>query len=264
VEPKEPWTVLAWHHRRGHINPVALRKHLPDNIKFNPNMDKLVCDICSETKQKAKIVCTPQSRATTPFELIHSDICGPIKSSIGGAYYYLIYIDDFTRYVYIYFLATKTSAEIIIKFEHYNALVKKQGHRIKRFRCDHGTSEYANKVFWSILGQNGISFKPSPPYTQHKNGVSERMIQTLNTKACSMLNDAGLPMTFWAEALNTACYLHQHSPSPSLQNKTPFEMLYGRYHYWTIFIDLAVLFISSFPNNNGLRSWVHTHGHASS
>jgi hypothetical protein len=128
----------------------------------------------------------------------------------------------------IYFLSTKTSAEIMSKFEHFNAWVKVQGYHIKRFRCDNGTGEYANKTFWNALGKDGIAFEPSPPYPQHKGGVSERMIQTLNSKARAMLLDAALPMTFWAEALNTACYLHQCSLSQCLNNRTPFEVLYGK------------------------------------
>ena len=97
---------------------------------------------------------------------------------------------------------------------------------IKRFRCDNRKGEYDNTLFKSILTAGGISFEPSPAYTQHKNGVSERMIQTLKAKARAMLLDAQLPPPFWAEAINTACYLHRRSPSRSLGNKTPYEVLH--------------------------------------
>ena len=67
-----------------------------------------------------------------------------------------------------------------------------------------------------------------PPYTQHKNGVSERMIRTLNTKARSMLLDAALPMGFWAEAIRTAAYLHRRTPTASLAGSmSPHEALLG-------------------------------------
>ena len=74
----------------------------------------------------------------------------------------------------------------------------------------------------------GISSEPSPPYTQHKNGVSERMIRTLSTKARSMLLDARLEDVFWAEAVNTATYLHSRSPSSALNGRTPYEVLNSR------------------------------------
>ena len=60
------------------------------------------------------------------------------------------------------------------------------------------------------------------------NGVSERMIQTINTKARCPLMDAGLPARFWAEAVKTAVYIHRRTPTASLNDhKTPFEALYG-------------------------------------
>jgi len=106
-----------------------------------------------------------------------------MKHSIGGAQYYIIYIDDCTRYTEVYFLITKTAEEISAKFQHYQAWVETQGFHIKRFRSDNGSGEYSNSVFLGLLGEKGITFEPSPPYTQHKNGTAERMIQTLNAKA---------------------------------------------------------------------------------
>jgi len=155
-----------------------------------------LCETCIHTKQQQKVVRTKASRTSTPFELIHSDLCGPIKHSIGGAQYYIIYIDDCTRYTEVYFLVTKTAEEISAKFRHYQAWVETQGFRIKRFRSDNGTGEYSNTVFLGLLGEKGITFEPSPPYTQNKNGTAERMIRTLNTKARSMMWDANVPIKF--------------------------------------------------------------------
>jgi transposase InsO family protein len=186
------------------------------------------CETCIHTKQQQKVVRTKASRTSTPFELVHSDLCGPIKHSIGGAQYYIIYIDDCTRYTEVYFLVTKSAEEISAKFRHYQAWVETQGFRIKRFRSDNGTGEYSNSVFLGLLGEKGITFEPSPPYTQHKNGTAERMIRTLNTKARSMMWDANVPIKFWPEAIRTACYLHRRSPTSSLSgNRSPYEALYG-------------------------------------
>jgi len=96
------------------------------------------------------------------------------------------------------------------------------------FRCDNGRGEYDNSLFRRILRVSGISFKPSPPYTQHKNGVSELMIRTLVTKARAMLLDSQLPDKLWAEVINTAAYLHDRSPSQPLGNKTPYEVLQNK------------------------------------
>ena len=64
-------------------------------------------------------------------------------------------------------------------------------------------------------------------YTQNMNGVAERMIQTLNTKARSMMIDANIPIAFWAEMINTAVYLQHRSPTTALEGRTPYEALHS-------------------------------------
>jgi len=217
IEPDERTLRTIGEHSK---DPVEKRTDWGTSPKF--------CETCIHTKQQQKVVRTKASRTSTPFELVHSDLCGPIKHSIGGAQYYIIYIDDCTRYTEVYFLVTKSAEEISAKFRHYQAWVETQGFRIKRFRSDNGTGEYSNSVFLGLLGEKGITFEPSPPYTQHKNGTAERMIRTLNTKARSMMWDANVPIKFWPEAIRTACYLHRRSPTSSLSgNRSPYEALYG-------------------------------------
>jgi hypothetical protein len=128
--------------------------------------------------------------------------------------------------VEVYFLITKT-AEVTAKFQHFKTRIHTQGYRIKRFRCDNGKGEYRNQTFLDELGKAGVCFKPSPPYTQYKNGVSERIIRSLDSKARAMLLDARLPSNLWAEAINTAYYLHQRTPSSSVDGLSPYEMLNG-------------------------------------
>jgi len=83
-------------------------------------------------------------------------------------------------------------------------------------------------MFLGILGEKGITYEPSPPYTQHMKGMAERMIRTLNTKARSIVWDANVPIQFWPEAMRTACYLHHRSLTLSLSaNRSPYEALYG-------------------------------------
>jgi hypothetical protein len=95
-------SIQIWHRRLAHLNPTDL-KHLllSSTIRFPTDArshDASKCKVCIEGKHTQKFVRTKQRRATKPFEFIHSDLCGPMKSSIGGASYYIVYIDDFTRY----------------------------------------------------------------------------------------------------------------------------------------------------------------------
>jgi len=75
---------------------------------------------------------------------------------------------------------------------------------MRYLRQSDGKGESDNEAFRSILTEFCIAFEPSPPYTQHKNGVSERMIQTHNAKAREMLLDCSLLPSMWVEAVSTA------------------------------------------------------------
>jgi hypothetical protein len=80
-------------------------------------------------------------------------------------------------------------------------------------------------MFRSILAAQGIAVEPCPPHTQHKHGIAERMIGVLTQKARAMMLDSQAPMHFWAEAINTVCYLHRRIPNQYLDRKTPYEVL---------------------------------------
>jgi len=157
--------------------------------------------------------------------------CGPISpQSLSACRYYILYIDDYSHYTWVCFLRSKSSSEVFTVCTDFKNLVELQlKHHITPFRCDNGKGEYDNEAFRSTLTEYyGITFEPSLPYTQHKNGVSERMIQTHNAKARVMLLDCTLPPSMWSEAISTANYLHTRSPTSSNNCMTPYEKLFGR------------------------------------
>jgi len=223
--------IETWHRRLGHLNFSDIRKLLPKGSYSEKETKRNTCDICIKAKAKEKFQRRiPARRVSKPLELIHSDLCGPISpASQSGRRYYILYIDDFSRYTWVCFLRGKSSSEVCTVFKDFKILVERQlKHRITRFRCDNGKGEYDNETFRAILTEYGITFEPSPVYTQHKNGVSERMIQTHNAKACAMLLDSTLPPSMWAEAISTANYLHARSPTSSNNGITLYEKLFGR------------------------------------
>ena len=77
-------------------------------------------------------------RAKTQLEIVHIELCGPMQTkSLGGNYYFLTFIDDYSRKIWVYFLSTKS--ETFSKFKEFKAMVKKQsGHQIKILRSDRG------------------------------------------------------------------------------------------------------------------------------
>jgi len=224
-------SIDLWHQRLAHLSHKTLRTLLPQSA-YSGSMptESVPCEICVKSKHQRKFERKPAPRASSPFELLHSDLCGPIiPESASGARYFILYIDDFSRTTWVYFLQSKTATEIASVFEEFKARVEKRfpKYPIVRFRCDNGKGEYDNNLFRGILRLSGILFEPSPPYTQHKNGVSERMIRTIVTKARALLLDSCLGEEFWAEAVNTAVYLHARSPSRTVGGLTPYEKLFG-------------------------------------
>nr|GEU40246.1 hypothetical protein [Tanacetum cinerariifolium] len=82
-----------------------------------------------------------------------------------------------------------------------------------------------NKLF---SGMKGIKREFSVPRTPQQNGIAKRKNRTLIEAARTMLADSLLPIPFWAEAVNTACYVQNRVLVTKPHNKTPYELLHGR------------------------------------
>lgn len=135
------------------------------------------CVTCAKGKQSRKPFPNEVARATKLLELIHTDLCGPMSvSSLGGAKYYISFVDDYSRKVFVYPIRTKSQA--LNKFIVFETLVEKQtGLKIKMVRSDNGY-EYCSQRFIEYLSKNGITHQKSSPYTPQQDGVTERMNRT--------------------------------------------------------------------------------------
>ncbi|GKA35831.1 putative ribonuclease H-like domain-containing protein, partial [Tanacetum coccineum] len=100
-------------------------------------------------------------------------------------------------------------------------------HKVKIIRCDHGT-EFKNQFMNEFCAKKGIKREYSIARTPQQNGVAERKNRTLIEAARTMLADSLLPIQFWAEAVNTACYVLNRVLVTKPQMKTPYEILMGR------------------------------------
>nr|GEU92796.1 ribonuclease H-like domain-containing protein [Tanacetum cinerariifolium] len=92
-------------------------------------------------------------------------------------------------------------------------------------RLNHINFKTMNKLFY---GMKGIKREFSVPRTPQQNGIAKRKNRTLIEAARTMLADSLLPIPFWAEAVNTACYVQNRVLVTKLHNKTPYELLLGR------------------------------------
>ncbi|GJU94144.1 putative ribonuclease H-like domain-containing protein, partial [Tanacetum coccineum] len=123
------------------------------------------------------------------------------------------------------FLTTKDETSEILKnfIKEIENLVDK---KVKIIRSDNGT-EFKNKVMDDFCREKGIRREYSVARTPQQNGVAERRNRTLIEAARTMLADSKLPNTFWAEAVSTACYVHNRVLVVKPHNKTPYELFRG-------------------------------------
>ncbi|GJW96066.1 putative ribonuclease H-like domain-containing protein [Tanacetum coccineum] len=238
IVPKESLTCLVsnesmfWHRRLGHINFKTINKLVKDNlvrglpVKRFENYQTYVA--CLKGKQhKASCKSKLQNFITHPLFMLHMDLFGPtFVSSLMNKKYCLVVTDDYSRFTWVFFLASKDETSGILKnfITEIENLVDK---KVKIIRCDNGT-EFKNRVMNEFCGKKSIKREYSVARTPQQNGVAERRNRTLIEAARTMLADSKLPTTFWAEAVNTACYVQNRIIIVKSHNKTPYELFRGR------------------------------------
>ena len=229
-------SAYLWHKRLGHISKERIERLVKNEIL--PDLDFTDLEICVEcikgkhTKHTLKKAAT---RSSQLLEIIHTDICGPFDvPSLGGERYFITFIDDFSRYGYIYLLHEKSQSvdtlEVFI-----NEVERQLDKKVKIVRSDRGGEYYGRfdesgqrpGPFAKFLESRGICAQYTMPGTPQQNGVAERRNRTLMEMVRSMLSNSSLPKYLWMHALKTAVYLLNRVPSKAVP-KTPFELWTGR------------------------------------
>jgi transposase InsO family protein len=234
-----------WHHRFGHLSYKGLRtlqyKQMVKGLPLVKASDKS-CTECLVGKQHRDVIQKKtQWRASHKLQLVHADICGPITpNSNCNKRYFIKFIDDFSRMVWIYFLVEKSEA--FTTFKNYKSLVEKEsGALIGCLRTDRG-GEFTSNEFNEFCKINGIRRQLTTSYTPQKNGVAERKNRTIMNMVRCMLCDKQLPKSFWPEAAKWTVHVLNRSPTLTVKDKTPEEAWSGIKHkvdYFRVFGCLA-------------------------
>ncbi|GJY16635.1 retrovirus-related pol polyprotein from transposon TNT 1-94 [Tanacetum coccineum] len=203
---------MLWHRRLGHLNFKTINKLVRSNLVSGlPNKifdNDHSCVDCLKGKQhrtscKSKLV----NSVLKPLHTLHMDLFGPtFISSLNHKWYCLVVTDDFSRFTWTFFLKTKDETfrilrDFIAKIENIKDL------KVKFIRCDNG-GEFRNKDMDDFCSKKGIKRVFSNARTPQQNEVAERRNRTLIEAARTLLADAKLPVTFWAEAVNTGFLNH--------------------------------------------------------
>jgi histone deacetylase 1/2 len=155
-------------------------------------------------------------------ELVFSDVWGASIDSVGRYKYYVSFIDDFSKFTWIYLL--KYKFEVFQKFHEFQSLVERLFDRkivVVQSDCC-GEYERLNSFFTKV----GITHLVSCPHAHQQNGAAERKHRHIVEVGLSLLAQAHMPLKFWDEAFLTATYLINRIPSKIINFDTPLERLF--------------------------------------
>ncbi|KAI3821721.1 hypothetical protein L1987_09293 [Smallanthus sonchifolius] len=217
---------FLWHCRLGHISKARIKRLQSEGILEPTGHDSFDNgESCLAGKLTKDTFTHVGERAKDLLGLIHTDVCGPFRTmSRNHERYFVSFIDDYSRYAYVYLM--KHKHETFQKFKEFQNEVEKQLDKsIKTLRSDRG-DEYLRLEFLNHLKEHGIISLPTPPGTPQLNGVSERRNRTLLNMVRSMMCRTNLPHSFWSYALMTAARLVNLAPTKKV-DKTPYEIWHG-------------------------------------
>nr|GEU71995.1 hypothetical protein [Tanacetum cinerariifolium] len=191
-----------WHRRLGHINFKTMNKLVKGNlVRGLPSKifeNNHTCVACKKRKQhRASCKSKPVSFVSQPLQ----------------------------RFGWVFLIATKDETSAIFK-TFITGIENQINHKVKIIRCDTRT-EFKNHDLNQLCGMKGIKREFSVARTP-QNRVVERKNRTVIEAAKTMLADSLLPIPFWDEAVNTACYVQNRVLVTKPHNKTPYELLLGR------------------------------------
>ncbi|CAD7085369.1 unnamed protein product [Hermetia illucens] len=214
---------------RGVVVQKGGKTLMTDQIcNINPSDD--LCEACIKGKQ-AKLPFNKEkdkSHVKRPLFIIHSDVCGPISpTAISNKNYFVLFVDEYTHYCVSYTIAHKSDVFLVFK----DFVAKSEAHfdlKVVNLYSDNG-GEYLSNEMKDYCCEKGITYHLTVPRTPQLNGVSERMVRTITEKVRSMIISACMDKIFWCDAVLTATYLINITPTRALkQTKTPYEMWHGK------------------------------------
>ncbi|KAK2444948.1 putative mitochondrial protein [Trifolium repens] len=220
--------VQLWHQKLGHLSLSGMKKVVTaEAIRGLPKLkitEGSICGKCQIGKQTRMSHPMLEHQVTSrTLELLHMDLMGPMQvESLGGKRYAFVVVDDFSRYTWVNFIRDKSDSFDI--FKTLSTQVQREKNcGIVRIRSDHGR-EFENEKFSEYCANEGIKHEFSSPITPQQNGVVERKNRTIQESARVMLHAKSLPYHFWAEAMNTACYIHNRVTIRKGTSATLYEL----------------------------------------
>ena len=212
---------LLLHSRLGHPSLSKFQKLVP----YFSSLSSLECESCQLRKHTR--VLFPKSldpRTKSPFELVHTDVWGPYRStSTLGFRYFVTYIDHYSRCIWLFLM--KTRVQLFSIFQKFHVEICTQVNTSIRILRSDNTKEYFSTSFSSFMSSHEILHQSTCAYTPQQNGVTEHKNCHLVKTARTLLLHQKVPQCFWGDAILVACYVINRMPSSVLHNQIPHSIL---------------------------------------
>jgi transposase InsO family protein len=200
----------TWQQRLGHPGLAVLHKLQRSSSIVCNTIESKLCHACQLGKHMRLPFASSTTSTSHCFELVHCDVWASPVISNSDHKYYLLILDDFSHYCWVFPMKHKSDVHsLITKFLAYARTQFSAS--LKALQADNGT-EFINSATTSFLAQYGVQLCLSCTYTSPQNGTAERMLRTLNNSVRTLLFHASMPTTFWVEALHAACLLINRLP----------------------------------------------------
>ena len=223
-----PETLQTWHQRLGYLNKRDIERLQEAAIGVvigTPKIpyNKIQYTGCLVGKDYRKISRILRKRATRRLEIIHTDTCGPMQlpGLVGGYAYFCVFVDEYSRYTWVYCLKNKDN--IRQAFKEFHAI--QQNFTGLRILILFGDNEQAllQHEFQAWLAGEGIQYYITQTYSPEQSGPAKNAIKQIVHKASSMMWAPRIPIGFWPEACRMATYLKNRSSHRSI-SCTPYEL----------------------------------------
>jgi hypothetical protein len=170
-------------------------------------------------------------------ELIHSNVWISPLSSINGSKFYVLFIDDFSRFTWLF--PTKNKSDVFGMFVKFKCLVENLFTlKIKQFQID-GGGEYLSNTFTSFSSIHGILHRVTCPHTSQQNGIVGKKHRHIIETTLTLLAQSHLPTRYWVKVVCTSTYLINRLPTPTLNNSSPFSKLFHKNQEYSLLITFG-------------------------
>ncbi|MCP4088495.1 MAG: transposase family protein [Gammaproteobacteria bacterium] len=220
-------SLIDWYESLGHSHPASIlfmEQRGLIKVTGEKSLDDFNCRICKESKSTVPHYQRGTRSIKTPGEMVHIDLAGPFEPDVYGKTYLMVFIDEATRFKSVFGLKTKNEACKQLKT--YQDGMQLVGTRIQCIRGD-GAGEFGrSRIFRQELGNLGLRWESSPPYTHQQQGLVERAVRQITEGGRAQLARSYLGNEYWFYACQDFTFKANCLPHQALGGNSPYKRLH--------------------------------------